>query len=129
MNYNAKDPNTPKMYRYSDRKVSRGVDEWDDPYPGFDSHYYLSEYEITKYTKKGVWIQAYGDEKGKFVLLSGKKRYAHPTKEEALDAFIYRKKTQLGYINENREHVMSIIRQAEHEQGGNGGLRKDRKFI
>ena len=121
--------NPTKMYRYEDRRVSRGVDEFDDPYPGFDSHIYLHDYDVTKVTDKGVWIRAFCEEKGKFVLLSGKKRYAHPTEEEALTAFIYRKKSQLGYLRGNVQHVESVIRQAEHKQGGKDGLQKNSKSI
>lgn len=69
------------------------------------------EYTILKYTPKGVWIEhpQYGHLKGKFVLLSGKKRFAYPTKEEALKSLYYRKKRQLLYLRNQIEIAETVI--------------------
>lgn len=49
----------------------------------------LVMYNILRYTLSGVWIKPkYKNEK--WVSLTGKKRFAYPTKKEALDNFIKR---------------------------------------
>jgi hypothetical protein len=76
------------LYRYEDYKESCGYDdEWGC---GYSIKVRLVRLYITKRTKKGVWIEG-----RRFVLLSGRKRYAFPTQQEALDSFIARKKRQI----------------------------------
>ena len=72
---------------------------------------FYEEYTILKHTPKGVWIEhpQYGHTKGKFVLLSGKKRFAYPTKEEALKSLYYRKKRQLIYLKNQVEVAETVI--------------------
>jgi len=49
-------------------------------------------YFCEKHTPKGVWINTGGyPGTRKFVLLSGRKRWAYPTQEEALQSYIKRK--------------------------------------
>ena len=93
------------FYRYEDVRYSNGMDMFDNPNPGYSLRVQLSQYPVIKYTPKGAWINVYGDKK--FVLLSAKKRYACPTKEEALECFMYRKKRQLSILN-------AKVRQVEH---------------
>ena len=52
----------------------------------------LVELPIVKRTPKGVRVKMYPwDKETRFVLLSGTKRYAWPTEEEAFASFLYRK--------------------------------------
>ena len=53
-------------------------------------------FPIIKRTPKGVWIDVWGLKK--FVLLSGRKRFAWPTKEEALFSFQKRKEAQIRIL-------------------------------
>lgn len=55
----------------------------------------LEEFQVLRQTQKGVWIALYPGHTGKFVLRDATKRYACPTKEEALTSFIARKTKQL----------------------------------
>ena len=50
-------------------------------------------YRVQKETDKGKWINSYGTDK--WVSNTSKKRYAYPTKEEALVGFVKRKEKQL----------------------------------
>ncbi len=57
------------------------------------------EYEVFKRTAKGVWIRdKYGCGYKKFVLNQARKRFAYPTKKQALESFIKRKKSQLKHL-------------------------------
>ena len=55
------------------------------------------EFELLKETPKGYWINLFPDQlipTKKWVSKDAKKRYAYPTKKEALNSFIARKKRQ-----------------------------------
>lgn len=71
-------------------------------------------YRILRRTPKGVWIEMSGFPfTDKFVLLYGRKRFAYPTKEEALTSFIARKRRQIGickYQLEVAERAMEIAK-------------------
>lgn len=72
----------------------RAVCTTDQEYPGEDDFYIeFLEYTAVKRTAKGVWIRLakYDHAKPRFVLDNAIKRYAYPTKAEALKNFIYRK--------------------------------------
>jgi hypothetical protein len=59
----------------------------------YEGHIKLEVWREVKTTPKGVWIErAYGNKK--FVLNYGRKRYAWPSKEEAWESFLARKRKQ-----------------------------------
>lgn len=70
----------------------------------------IMEYEILSKTPCGVWIRDHRfSSKGKrFVLLFGRKRFAHPTIEEAITSFRHRKERQKRIL----EHQMDICNKA-----------------
>lgn len=84
-----------KLYRYEDRVYSTcSID------PGGGEHYgttpvkvELSEFEVKKETPCGFWIGC-GFSK-KWVSKTSRKRFAHPSRELALDSFKKRKTVQL----------------------------------
>lgn len=47
---------------------------------------------VTKFTPKGAWIWVYGEKK--FILGRAKKKFAYPTRKQALENFIFRKHWQ-----------------------------------
>lgn len=107
------------LYRYEDVAVSTGYDEW-----GYSSgsrvELYLREYPVLRETPKGVWISlscgefhALGDQCERFVLLGARRRFACPTREEALDSFLARKRRQLSIHKARIRHVESAIAAAE----------------
>lgn len=87
---------TEVYYRYDEVAWSAGADEYGDPIsrrPGSGITVECYEYEVISRTPKGVWISVYGDKR--FVNNDWAKRYALPTKEEALKSFIARKTRQI----------------------------------
>lgn len=81
----------------------------------------LQEYEILRTTPKGVWIRRgssyglHGDER--FVLLGARKRFACPTKEEALESFIARKKAQKRIYEARARHAERALKIAKNMVG------------
>jgi len=58
-------------------------------------------FELIKETPKGYWIDLFPDmgwNEKKWVSSTAKKRYAYPTKEEALSSFIARKERQIEIL-------------------------------
>jgi len=90
---------------YTDRKVSVQV----------------SEYYVIKRTPKGVWVSIYDTELFEkemchLVLNSAKKKYAYPTKEEALTAFKFRKKRQIKILNAQLKRAELALNLAENNE-------------
>jgi hypothetical protein len=89
-------------YRYESRFY---VSLSDDDYQSVNNLFGTScevafeEYEVFKKTAKGVWVQdKYGCGYKKFILNKAKKRFAYPTKKQALESFIKRKQSQLKHL-------------------------------
>lgn len=88
-------------YRYVDIQYA-GYDPWAEfeqpPSTLNDLKVELREYEVLKETPKGVWLYAsrgYGFRSTTFVRQEARKRFAAPTKDEALRDFIARKQAQV----------------------------------
>jgi hypothetical protein len=101
-------PSLGKMYRYQDTVYSTGDDEY-----GFHTRAAVNVYtfDIVKETPKGQWIQdEFHGIKPRFVLNSGRKRYAHKTKEqkEKRNAFINSNDElyQKEYYNKNKNAII-----------------------
>lgn len=65
----------------------------------------LHEYSLVKETEKGYWI-CYGSPRflhstRKWIPKISKKRFAYPTKEEALNNYIVRTTKRIGYLESN----------------------------
>lgn len=103
------------LFRYEEIACSRGTNEYDDPLPGYDLVLHLHKFKKLKRTPKGVWISLYSDlfENKKFVLLAARKRYACPTKKEALISFIARKRRQIEIIKYQLEKAERALKLAE----------------
>lgn len=79
-------------YRYVDRLTTYGV------------NVYCYEYEVIKQTPKGVWIETLVGNK-RFVKTEARKRFACPTKEEALESFKARKTRQARILKAQLRNV------------------------
>ena len=92
------------LYRYEDHIYSGGIDEADRPIPG-KTEVVLREFSVVRWTPKGVWIRTpdLPPDNEKFVLLTARKKFACPTKEEALQSFIERKKSQVRILTKQLE--------------------------
>jgi hypothetical protein len=59
----------------------------------------LRTYDLTGETPKGCWIGYIGSKKFKWVSKTSKKRYAYPSKEEALNGYITRTKRRIEILD------------------------------
>ena len=111
---------TEYLYRYEEVRYSLGVDQFDDPYPGYRLVVHCVKYKIIRRTPKGVWIRYYDnlialdeDKNKKFVLLTARKKFACETKEEARKSFIARKKRQIEILKAHLEQAETSLYIAE----------------
>jgi hypothetical protein len=102
-------------YRMTSHVVSAGVDEWDNPVGPGHVEVYVHEHDVIKHTPKGVWLNAYGEKK--FVRRDARKRFACPTKEEALESFVARKKRQIGILSAQLRNAEDAIHKAQYKFG------------
>lgn len=76
----------------------------------------LLKYFVKRHTPKGKWIDmGFGDEK--FVLNDSKKRFAHETKEDAIQSFIKRKERQKRILSSQLEHAIDALEIAQKLKG------------
>lgn len=86
-----------KFYRYILVQYASS-DEGDEPlFPSPKLE--LSEYDLYKETSKGYWIGFDSLSKYKWIPKSSKKRFAYPTKQEALNNFIMRTKRRIKILD------------------------------
>ena len=95
-------------YRYADVQYSAGCDEVGNllPYAG-PVGIRLEEHGVAKHTPKGVWLIS-----GRFVLKDSRKRFACPTKEEAMASFIARKQRQIRILSAQLARATEAVRKA-----------------
>jgi len=93
-------------YRYEDHLVSCGVDEWCEA-DRTTVRLYCYEYPVIKHTWKGVWLDIHG--RKRFCLNKSKKRFACPSKEEAKESFIARKRAQIGILNQQVKNAQKAL--------------------
>lgn len=110
-----------KIYRYDEIRCSLGVDQFDNPYPGYKLELFLSEYDVVKRTPKGVWIgtECLSGQKPrleKFILLTAYKKWGCLTKEEALESFKARKKKQIKMLNAQLAQAQKALQLAEEKE-------------
>ena len=97
--------NTPtKAYRYEDVTYASG-DEYD---VSFRTVVELREYDVTKTTKHGFWIE--GAFFKRFVKTKARKKFAHLTKEDALISFRARKLRQAFILERQLDRVRHALR-------------------
>lgn len=103
-------------YRYQEFRYSHGVDQFDDPLPGYDLKVELLTFDVLKKTSKGVWIGnlatgQFGSKK--FILNSARKKYACPTKIDALASFLARKYRHRAILKKQLKDVEISIYQSD----------------
>lgn len=98
-------------YRYEERRygVANEFDEVVSSYVQLE----LIELKVTKVTPKGVWVTRFLSKK--FVLTAANKRYALPTKQEALESLLARKARQIRILESNVKHAREASFLAERE--------------
>lgn len=111
-------------YRFEDRREA-DYDPWAEYDQPHTSHIVVNivEYLVLKHTPKGVWISSNnGFSSKRFVLNRSNKRFACPTKKEAYESFLARKKRQRD-INlvraKSAERAMEIAKDMMTDVYGN----------
>ena len=109
------DPNRERWYRYEIVRYSNGVDEYGDSLPGYSVAVEVRDFMGLRHTPKGVWIKtwAVNGRNERFVLKDARKRYACPTKEEALDSFIARQRRRISILETQAKDSKTGMRIAE----------------
>lgn len=78
-------------------------------------------YEVTKVTPKGVWlVEVIGCFRGatkRFVRLEGQKRFAHPTRELALQSWVARKTAQVRILTQQLAYAKQALHLANFTAG------------
>jgi len=100
------------LYRY---------DGWNMSFDGFDIQLHLSKFRIFSHTPKGVWILIEGGklqnhkwiQNKKWVSNTSRKRFAYPTKKEALESLLYRKESQIAIIERQLKIAKAVIQKIE----------------
>lgn len=77
-----------QAYRYETRPSEYGP-----------SYAHLLKYFITKETPCGFWISPFTSGKSRWVSNTGRKRFAHRSKKEALESFMARKNREIEILN------------------------------
>lgn len=103
------DKQTETWYRVTDGCYTT-TDEFDNPVGG---RVYVSthEYPVTRRTPRGVWLDCHG--LPRFVLAGARKRFACPTREEALESFRARKRRQARLLRDQLRRVEQALLMAE----------------
>ncbi len=107
------------FYRYEERFWAPSLDEFENPRGRAHSTIELIEFEVLKVTAKGAWITRaptktlfgvfrFHAEK-RFVNLSAHKRYALPSKAEAITSFIARKERQASILEARAAQARELI--------------------
>lgn len=79
----------------------------------------LSTYKVIKLTPKGCWIAHNYDHNHlhkRFVLSDSRKKFAYPTKEQAMESFIRRKERQIIYLQANLNRAKNALYTAKNGQ-------------
>jgi len=92
-------------YRYDDVRYSSGVDEFDNPLPGYQLKVELTKVRVHHFTPSGVRF-----DNGVFMLNKATKRYACATEAEAKASFIARKKRQIEIHKGRIEQALKAMK-------------------
>jgi hypothetical protein len=100
-------------YRYENHNVSLEVDPETGESHGHGVHVTLDEYLVLRHTPKGVWLDM-GQMVGRFVRYDARKKFAHPTREEALSSFQERKRRQIKILSGRLRDARAALTIAWH---------------
>lgn len=100
-------------FRFEDRMVSDGVDEFDNPLGPGHLEVALREYEVAKETPKGVWLRSFMTRR--FVLRGARKQFACATIEQALASYLARKRKQASIYEKRATRAVQAGMLAEQK--------------
>lgn len=108
-----------KFYRYKENaSTSVSYDIWGEIVPSYSLpkvYLNLLTYILVKETPKGFWIKSeeYWSEDKFWIFKTSKKKFAYPSKKEAVIGFLFKKKSHIKIL-ENRLYIaQSAKRQIE----------------
>ena len=108
-----------KFYRYTTVEYAY-YDSMSDEYrsrPFPDPHLQCTEYDLIRETPKGYWVGLKGLESlDRWVSKTARKRFAYPTKAEALNSFIIRKERQIAILTRQLQAAEVALEKAKVEQ-------------
>lgn len=100
-------------YRVEEKTWSPGVDQFDNPLPGVLLEVVCTKYYVVKKTPKGAWVTRWPNESFQgsrhFILTSARKRFACPTKREAIASFYARKAKQKRILHSKLRRIHTAI--------------------
>lgn len=96
------------LYRYEAMRYSVTIDAEMELFGVSRARLELREYKVVAETPKGYWITYGFGGKDKWVSKTSRKRYAHPTKAEASEAYKQRK---LAFVR----HAKAQLKRAEED--------------
>ena len=94
-----------KLYRYHEDDIGEGY--------GPRIRVRLYAFNVVRTTPKGYWISIPYSFKLKWVSSEAKKRFAYPTKEEALQSFRARKRRQVAILSYQLERAKMALNVSE----------------
>jgi hypothetical protein len=97
-------------YRIEEKRLSISAG-WEDSY-GTKLELWTYEFPVLSLTPKGVWIDVYGTKR--FILSMAKKKWACPSKKDALTSFIARKKRQRAILRAHLKEAEEALKLAEN---------------
>ena len=103
-----------EWYRYQEQRYAAPLDEFDEPMGSGSVQVLLHTFKEDKLTPKGVWLRqtfnatGWVSDKKRFVLRDARKRYACPTKKEALESLIARKTKQIKILHAHRRNAEEV---------------------
>lgn len=83
------------------------MDEFDSPVGGGRVYVSTHAYPVTRRTPRGVWLDCHGVPR--FVLANARKRFACPTREEAMASFRARKQRQVTLLRNQLRRVEQAL--------------------
>lgn len=91
----------------------RAVSTTDSEYPSEEDFYIeFLEYRVVRRTNKGAWIKKGIFDKPRFVLNEATKRYAYPSKDQALESLISRKIRHIKILESQLSEARVALRLA-----------------
>ncbi len=110
-----------KFYKVYAQSYSVIIDAEREEYGS--SPLYLKEavYKVVKVTPKGVWIDYQCDiARGRphFVRLDSRKKFAYPTREQALDGFIAKKRRHVSILSAQHDDALQALNMALRVKAG-----------
>jgi len=100
---------TTHWYRYEDVQFAAMCDEFGHSEGPGTMQLMCHEYRVLKETPCGVWLDLF---QKRFVKRNAKKRFACPTKEEALKSFKRRKEVQIRILQAQLDRAFRALQMA-----------------